>query len=152
MPPGSRNRRKRARQVESPPGKRPKHPKQVESNVHSMNFQWRVDAIDLEGDWGWQRATIEVLFKKIIPKLHQFETMTWGQLEGSSNHHFVGWDRLCRAAQRRLEELRREDISELFSLRMDSRARIWGQRDVARLNLLWWDPDHQVCPSPMRHT
>lgn len=33
-----------------------------------MNFQWRVDAIDLEGDWGWRRATIEVLFRKIIPR------------------------------------------------------------------------------------
>lgn len=143
--------RKRAKQVERPPEKRPKQPKQVGRNVHTLNFQWRVDAIDLEGDWGWQRATIEVLLKKIIPKLHQFETMTWGGLEGS-DHHFVGWDRLCRAAQRRLEELGREDVSELFSLRMDSRARIWGQRDVARLNLLWWDPDHQVCPSHMRHT
>ncbi len=151
MPRGSGKPRKRAKQVESPPEKRPKHPKQVDRNVHSMNFQWRVDAIDLEGDWGWQRATIEVLFRTIIPKLHQFESMTWGELEGA-NHHFVDWDLLCRAAQKRLEELGREDIAELFSLRMDSRARIWGHRDVARLNLLWWDPDHQVCPSHMRHT
>lgn len=151
MPGGSKKPRKRARQVERLPEKRPKRPKQVEPNVHSMNFQWRVDAIDLEGDWGWRRATIEELFKKIIPKLHQFETITWGELEGG-NHHFVGWDQLCRAAQKRLEELGREDISELFSLRMDSSARIWGQRDVSRLNLLWWDPDHQVCPSHMRHT
>ena len=120
-------------------------------SIGARTFSWRVGCVDLDGKWGWERVKIKLLFSAIIPKLQHYATMNWGSVEGADSH-FVSFDQLCDAAQTRLVELRKEDISELFSLRMAGKKRIWGHRDLACLNLLWWDPNHEVCPSSKKHT
>ena len=54
--------------------------------------------------------------------------------------------------QRRLREIGQHDVDRLISLRVSSRERIFGILDKAVLRLLWWDPEHQVYPSPQKHT
>jgi hypothetical protein len=55
-------------------------------------------------------------------------------------------------AQRRLTEIDRDEQAQLFSIRIAAKKRIWGIRDIVILRLLWWDPNHEVCPSPKKHT
>ena len=45
--------------------------------------------------------------------------------------------------------VRRGDFEQarLFSVRLTGRIRLWGLRDVSILRVLWWDPEHTVCPS-----
>ena len=105
----------------------------------------------MRGKWGWEGVAITLLFSEIIPKLQNFETMNWGSVEGAASHS-VSFDQLCTDAQERLATLQKDDMSELFSLRLTNKKRIWGYREGAILNLLWWDPNHEVCPSPKRHT
>jgi hypothetical protein len=59
---------------------------------------------------------------------------------------------LCKTARDRLEDLRLEDIDELVSLRLGGAERVWGIRDGNVMLLLWWDPEHAVCPSLKKHT
>jgi len=40
----------------------------------------------------------------------------------------------------------------LYSLRLSGKLRLWGVRDRSVLQLLWYDPEHQVCPSPLKNT
>jgi len=40
----------------------------------------------------------------------------------------------------------------LFSFAIDGRRRVWGIRREHVLCLLWWDPNHQVCPSQKKAT
>ena len=119
------------------------------SNIDALEFKWRSESGDFDGQWGWQSVKIDYLFRKIIPKLQYFETMKWGSL-GGNGCHFVKFDQLCQPAQKRLPELEKEDICELYSLRLSGKERIWGYRDGAHLNLLWWDPSHEVCPFEKR--
>ena len=77
--------------------------------------------------------------------------MTWGEVEGRGSH-FVDVDNCSREAQKRLEEIKLDDLEQLFSLRIGGRKRIFGWRREAVLYVLWWDPDHKVCPSEMKHT
>lgn len=77
--------------------------------------------------------------------------MTWSEIEGRSSHA-VKVTGLAREARARLDELRQDEVEELFSVRIIGRERIWGIRAGAVLHLLWWDPYHQVCPSPKKHT
>ena len=135
------------------PAPRKKRPKahQDAPNVESLHFKWSVNAADFGGNWSWGRASIILLFSEIIPKLQNYETRKWGDL-ASTGSHFITCDKLCKEAQNRLEELEKEDIAELFSLRFDGRKRIFGQRIGACFCLLWWDPEHTVCPSPNKHT
>jgi hypothetical protein len=35
---------------------------------------------------------------------------------------------------------------------VNNRARVIGIRNRATFSILWWDPDHQVCPATQRYT
>ncbi len=59
---------------------------------------------------------------------------------------------LCSKAQKRLIDISKDDCDELFSLRIMVRQRIRGIKDGNILWLLWWDPEHEVCPSHKKHT
>jgi len=77
--------------------------------------------------------------------------MTWAQVDGPTGSHFIGYDDLCKDAQDRLQTLKR-DVEQMFSLRLTGPKRIYGIRQGAILEILWWDPEHQICPSAKRHT
>lgn len=53
-------------------------------------------------------------------------------------------------AQTRLEELKLDDEEELFRFRLDGTARVWGIREGRVFKILWWDPEHEICPSNKR--
>lgn len=121
-------------------------------NVGSQKFSWDTRSVDIDGRWGWRSVNADALLNEIIPKLQDFESMTWSEVDGPSGSHFVSIDACHPDAGARLKELGMEDVEELFSLRISGKKRIWGRREQARLKVLWWDPEHEVCPSPKKHT
>jgi len=54
--------------------------------------------------------------------------------------------KLIPEAQRRLKQKRLGDVEDVVSLRVGKRRRVWGIRYGRTLYLLWWDPDHDICP------
>ena len=75
--------------------------------------------------------------------------MTWAEIMRTAggrtrgtNHHFVEVEKLTRQAKERLTEIRQDNVSELFSLRLDATKRIYGIRDRRALKLLWYAPHH----------
>jgi len=84
----------------------------------------------------------------IREKLAEYETMTMNEIfvVGKPYNHGVPIYKLCGEAQRRLRELNLDDLDELHRLRLSGPERVWGIRDLNVLNLLWWDPNHQICP------
>jgi hypothetical protein len=111
---------------------------------------WRTHNVDLEGPWGWRDVPAELIFTEIVPKLHEYESMRWADFAGTRNHDVDTAD-LCDDARRRLAEVR-PDLDSLFSIRLTGTKRVWAERSLTRLNVLWWDPKHEVCPSRKRHT
>ena len=110
---------------------------------------WRFGIADLDGRWGWRTAAGRDWWEEILPKLQAFEKMTWQEImrasggrRRGSNSHSVKVEKLSREAKHRLAELNQDDVSELFSLRLDSTKRIYGIRDGRVLKLLWYDPYH----------
>jgi hypothetical protein len=125
---------------------------QIADSIRTKPFCWRLEEIDWEGSWGWERATVLDLIRIIVPKLHNYESMTWADVEGPSGSHSIQFDQLCSEAQGRLDEIGKGEIETLFSVRITGERRVWGVKDVAILRVLWWDPDHSVCPSLKKHT
>lgn len=114
---------------------------------------WRFSIVDLDGPWGWKTKAGKDWWSKIFPKLKDFESMTWDEITQASggkshgnNSHPVPVARLSQEAKARLKKINQEDLSDLFSLRLDAKTRIFGIRDRRALKLLWYDPDHSVCP------
>jgi len=100
--------------------------------------------------FGWHEIE-RVKLDEIRNKLANFESMTWGEILGR-NSHLIPVGDICKGARDRLEALKQDDIDELLSLRLSGKQRIWGILEEQALKLLWWDPEHLVCPSQKKHT
>ncbi len=90
-------------------------------------FHWSLMLADYGGKWGFNTKVFRNNWcTDILPKLLEFEKLTWGQLtsqhkgrgSGTKHHHVLVSD-LTRNAKKRLKmDLPYEDVDELFSLRM----------------------------------
>ena len=112
---------------------------------------WKVSKIDDNSQWGWDQITCPDFLRKIWEKMRNFETMTWSEILGR-NHHTIPVSNIINPAQNRLQELMHDDVDELVSFHITGRQRLWAIRSGEESFLLWWDPNHEVCPSHQRHT
>ncbi|MFK0572772.1 hypothetical protein [Endozoicomonas sp.] len=110
---------------------------------------WRFSTVDREGPFAWPSGQdIEL---DIVQKLHSFDSMEWSEIRGK-HHHAISVNSLSRAAQERLLAIRQDDIDEVFSFHLKGKSRIFCIRDRHIAKLLWYDPEHRVCPSKLKHT
>ena len=124
-------------------------------NSNAEHPSWRIGRMEVTDPFGWHQLSADEL-ATIRGKLAQFESMTWNEIlvSAKTQNHSVAVSRLSKAAQDRLDVIHRgnSDVEELVSLRLSGKERIWGIRDQAVLSLLWWDPEHAVCPSLLKNT
>lgn len=80
--------------------------------------------------------------------------MTWSEIlvDSKKQNHTIPIPELSKEAQSRLREIGNDDIDTLISLRLSGKRRVWGIRTGSTLSILWWDPEHRVCPSKKKHT
>jgi len=117
---------------------------------------WKFCLVDLDANWkGWKELNVDG-WQKVIKKLGQFESRTWGQIEdgdpNDSSHLVATTDCPNPEVLRRLQDIKQDDTDYLFSLRLSSRERIYGILDGPVLKILWYDPEHAIWPSPKKHT
>lgn len=125
----------------------------VPTSFHRMKPSWRISIIEMKGPYGWNVLDAEMVLY-VQTKLSDFEKMTWAEIftNAKKSNHSVSVIDLCSEAQSRLGEIKQDDIDQLFCLRLSGKERVWGKLDEGVFTLLWWDPDHQVCPSNKKHT
>ncbi len=110
---------------------------------------WRFSTVDKNGPFSWPIGTDKEL--DIVGRLHNFDSMEWAEIEGPNNH-FIEISKLSTEAKNRLKEIQQDDVDQVFSLRLKGKPRIICIRDRNIAKLLWFDPDHKVCPSKKKHT
>lgn len=106
--------------------------------------------MEFQDPFGWHLVTGTKL-NDIRGKLAHYETMTWAEIENRLSHLIPRLE-LCHDAQERLRELKQDDIDHLLSLRLSGKERVFGILEGSVLRIIWWDPEHQVCPSEKKHT
>jgi hypothetical protein len=112
---------------------------------------WRFSSIDKGGPFAWTTLTDPAEYKIAMEKLHHFETMEETVIRAQGSHP-VPLGNLCKEAQQRLEEIEHDDADELMSFRLDGAGRVWCRIVSRIMTVLWWDPEHKVCPSLKKHT
>ena len=90
-------------------------------------------------------------FKEVIERLHEFEKMSWDEIIKTGSHPIEVW-KCEKLARNRLAAIQQDDIDQLMSFRIAGQKRVWCIRDQNIMRVLWWDPEHAVCPSPKKHT
>ena len=131
-----------------------KRPASIElQGIGQQTIVWRFARMEMEGPWPWHPITKDKLLEA-REKLSSFETSTWAQLShgGKPRLKRIPRENLDPKAQKRLQTLSMDDFDDVYELRLSGDCRIWGVREEPVFMLLWWDPDHKVCPSHLKHT
>jgi uncharacterized ubiquitin-like protein YukD len=127
-----------------------KTPKTSSTPSDQNHPEFRADQMDQEGRWGWHHFD-SLEMQELLQKIFESQKLSWQDLRNNKSH-LVNKENLCPDAQKRLIQIQKDDLDQLFSLRLTGRKRIWGIKDGNILWLLWWDPNHEVCPSQKKHT
>lgn len=114
---------------------------------------WRFTDLDDEGPWtlsGCSHADLPDIFAK----LRTFETMTIGEIFAPGSEHGKTYStaELPRPAQKRLEEIQKDDETAVSRLRFSGQKRFYGILREHVFHVLWWDPEHTVFPSMKKNT
>lgn len=122
----------------------------VQARVSASPFKWTTEQIELDGPFGFSNAAHDAIFYKIIPRLHGFECLNWEQMKATGSHD-IEFSRLSKEAQQRIREFY-DDERDVYSLKIEGRLRVVGFRDGAICRIIWFDPEHAVCISHLKHT
>lgn len=131
----------------------------VPGEMDEQHPVWRTSLLDRGHDGSWSWKITDQTLVKIVDFLTEMERLTWreirqqqagGNRRRGPKHKPIPRNHLCKEAQDRLLELQLDDFDELFRFRTGNMERLWGvlSSDSPRIFYpIWWDPDHQVCPS-----
>ena len=112
----------------------------------------RFDSVDFGGPWSITAANREHL-AQIFKAVASFESMTVGE---AFNGEYPGVDyvidEMPKPAKDRLAELDLDDQDKISRLRLGNKPRLYGFRRGRFFHVLWWDPEHLVVPSKLKHT
>ena len=132
-----------------------KKPKNVESGDGFYNLPpaWSFAKIDVEHDTWGVSCNSECLVR-LIEVFRDFERLgTWGDVfrltngrKDNTRNHTIGVSDIIPRAQKRLAELKMEDVDELCSLAFGGRPRIWGIMQDSVLRVIWIDIGHTIYP------
>lgn len=127
-------------------------PKYVEDpdSYFSMHPSWNFSKSDLQNTkWTLYNSDF---FNEILPKLILFEKRTWGDIVSDKKHnHWIDTSKLIKEAQDRLIELK-IFYDSLFSLRLTGTIRLFGYIESGVYYIIWYDANHEICPSNKKHT
>ena len=125
-------------------------PRTEKTPDETLRLEFRAGKMDMEGKWGWSNFEIDCI-KQFLEKFFEIQKLTWQEL-GKSGSHPISFDKIVPQALKRLQELELDDCEYLYSIRMTGKSRLWGLRDQNIFWILWWDPNHEICPSHKKNT
>ncbi|MEU4388919.1 hypothetical protein [Promicromonospora sp. NPDC023805] len=114
---------------------------------------WRFGDLDHEWDFSLNAITPEHL-TDLLRRLGHFETMQVGQLlsQGAAVGTRYQVAEMRPEIQARLLELERDDEDSVVRLACGGKPRLYGFLREHVFHVLWWDPEHLICPSKLKHT
>jgi hypothetical protein len=124
-------------------------------SIFHMEMTWTSDRADCEDCWqsGTPRQWTDDDWNiRIFPKLTNWQQLKWSEIEkattdsGHKMHHSMPTDVICEEAVSRLSYLQ-IDGDSIYRFRLGNKPRLWGLRNVAEFEILWFDPEHEIYPT-----
>lgn len=145
------------REFDPADGKTPKHIEDPDS-FYALKPSWSFAKCDFDHD-KWGLSGNEDALPDILRRLKAFEGMKWediltdksGRRHGTKNHAIPISD-LTPCAQSCISHLHLDDFDCLYSLTITGRKRLWGVMAEGVYCIIWFDPEHEICPSHKIYT
>lgn len=116
----------------------------------SMHPSWNFSKSDLQNT-KWSLYNSDFL-NEVLPKLIDFERRIWSDIVSDKKYnHWIDTSNLIKEAQDRLIELK-IFYDSLFSLRLTGTVRLFGYIENGIYYIIWYDQNHEICPSNKKHT
>lgn len=114
---------------------------------------WSFADMDPDGSWSICSCSAEHI-SDVFKKLRSYESQRIGEIfrQGAEHGKAYEVEDLPRPAQDRLMELDKDDETQVHRLRLTGERRLYGIMREHVFHVLWWDPEHQVFPSKLKHT
>lgn len=143
---------KKTRRKEKASNKKSTQQKENANSFLSKTPTWRFMSSDVEHDkWSLHNNCSSTF--ELINNLKKFEGMTWSDImvKGKKQNHHIEVASCIKEAQTRLNNLNIYE-DQLFSLRLTGTTRIYGILKDGVFSILWYDCNHEICPSNLKHT
>lgn len=112
---------------------------------------------DRSTNHGWCFTPTSDHAQPLLSFLCEMGRLTWAEIErhrtGVVKRHRKHHDQLITSidsdAQQDLARLKLDEIfgDSIFRFRLTGTQRLWGFRADRTFHVIWWDPEHHVCPS-----
>jgi len=115
---------------------------------------WRFTHVDHDGPWGFSEIEPSVL-PRILGHLANFESMTLNEVfhhGGYPGKDYDVADIPNSGALARLEAIGLADQTKISVLRLGGEPRLYGFLDENIFHVVFWDPEHEIWPSVLKHT
>lgn len=120
-------------------------------SVRGGPISWRFSHADKSGPFAWTCFDDAATTAEVLAHLISVEGLSENDLlKGGS--HAIEIHKLCKEAQARLYDLQHDDLDTVFSLRVTGQRRVFCIHHGNIMRVLWYDPEHKVCPSNLKHT
>lgn len=119
---------------------------------------WSFSKCDLKHEkWG---VLCEIgSLDNMIRYFNRLETMKWKEIllaksgrTSNTRNHAIKVSAIINEAQKRLHELNLDDRDELYSIAISGTERVWGILEEGIFSIVWFDRNHEICPSSKRNT
>lgn len=127
-------------------------------SYYTLKASWRFHHKCKETKWSIFKDNWKVWEEKILPKLINYQTMTWTEITGASKGHGTGSQShnvpLSGLTKEGKEEIDRLKImcDQVFSLRLSGTERIIGVLDKGVLEILCYDDKHELVNYTKSHS
>jgi hypothetical protein len=125
-----------------------------EASTSNERLCWRYRHADHGGPWCFHNAAGDG-FCGLLTRLANFESMTVNEAFHQGDYPGKDYDVdqiPNRAALDRLEALGLPDMTKISVLRLGGQQRLYGFLQDNIFHVIWWDPEHEIWPSTLRHT
>ena len=118
-----------------------------------------VDFVIIVWHFAFDLEREEFQHKNFLQKMIAYSNMTWSDVkkqthdDGKSKHHFLSIDSLSKETIDRIKFKKLQEYSDsIFSFAFQNKLRIVGIRINECFHVLWYDSEHEICPSKKKNT
>lgn len=137
--------------------------KQAKTVVNPDSFYnhypiWSFSKCDFDHD-RWSMPCHQECLSDLMKRLKAFEGQQWKEIlsdtsgrRNNTKNHSIPISDLIKEAQSRLAEINLDDFDKLYSLTITGERRLWGVITEGTFYIIWFDTDHEICPSNKIHS
>jgi hypothetical protein len=120
-------------------------------SYYAARPSWGFRFATFQGRWSVENVLCDAQSRM---RLCELERRTWAEIKQEKKQfHSIPLADIKKEARAQMEELRLDERTDtVFSIRITGKKRLFGIIEDGVFLVLWYDPDHEICPSELKNT